>query len=215
MKQQITRFEKSTPRLLAFVLLGVGLIGLGLVQGSTHIGLSLEAPGAYIMLLGFLGSTVFFFLMGSTPVAIGVETVQSEDRVQVQLSNELEADIKAKLDAAIKDLHKRNTETLTGLANVTEGMISEVEKLTSQFGTMDVESVVGGLKSLSDGLDLDTISSIKGSISTLTRTLDELNSLSTSESEKLENVMTEIRENFEAMNKEVHVALKQFQGFNS
>lgn len=219
MKQQVTRFEKSTPRLAAFTLMGIGLLGLGLLQGSPTLGLGLEVAGAWVMLIGFAGATIFFLLMGSAPVPAGVEEIEVEDRVQVQLSDELQADLKSKLDDAISEMNDRNKDVLQNFAEAAEGIIAEVDKLKSQFEGMDVDSIVSGLKSLSEGLDIEStteaISSMQNGISVLNNSLDDLNNLSTSETEKLENLLTEIRENFDSVNKEVQVALKQFEGFNS
>lgn len=219
MKQQITRFEKSTPRLLAFVLMGIGLLGLGLVQASAPLGLGLESVGAIVMLIGFAGATVFFFLMGSTPVAVGVDQVEVEDRVKVQLSDELQSDIKKKLAVAIEEMQNQNTSVLSQFAEVTEGLVGEVEALKQQFADMDVSSLASSLTQLSKGLDIEatmeSLSSLQGSVSSVNNRLDDLNNLSTTEGEKLDNLLTEIRENFDAVNKEVKVALKQFESFNS
>ncbi len=219
MKQQITRFEKSTPRLLAFVLMGVGLIGLGLVQASEPLGFDLAQAGAWVMLLGFVGATVFFFLMGSAPVAVGADQVDVEDRVQVQLSDELQSDIKAKLDAAIEEMKSQNTEVLSQFAEVTEGLVGEVEALKNQFAGLDLDALTSSLTQLSQGIDIDStmesLNSLQSSVTSVSSRLDDLNNLSTTETEKLENLLSEIRENFDSVNKEVQVALKQFEGFNS
>ena len=219
MKQQVTRFEKSMPRLAAFTLMGIGLLGLGLLQGSPVLDLGLEVAGAWVMLIGFAGATIFFLLMGSAPVPAGVQEIEVEERVQVQLSDELQADIKSKLDDAISEMNDRNKDVLQNFAEAAEGIISEVNKLKSQFEGMDVDTIVSGLKSLSEGLDIEAtseaISNMQNGISVLNNSLDDLNNLSTSETEKLENLLAEIRENFNSVNSEVQVALKQFEGFNS
>lgn len=236
MKQQITRFEKSTPRMLAFVLMGVGLIGLALVQGGPALGLELEVPGAALMLLGFIGATIFFAVMGSEPVPAGTEEVEAEEGVQVKLSDELENDMKQKVDQALQEVVDETKASLKEVSEKADGVSSEVDRIKSELEKVELESMAQSLKSVVDAFDADATAemaeSFKNSVSSVTSKLDELNSLSTQEVEKLENQLTEIKENFESVrgnmssevdtlinslkqtDDEVNRTLKQFEGFN-
>ncbi len=222
--------------MLAFVLMGVGLIGLGLVQGGPALGLELEAVGAVLMLLGFVGATVFFAVMGSQPVPAGIEEVEAEEGVQVKLSDELESELREKVNTALQDVVEETKSTLQQISEKAEGVTSEVDRIKSELENVQLESLAQSFKSVVDAFDADTTSdmadSFKASVTSVTGKLDELNNLSTEETEKLENRLAEIKENFESVREnmnaeveallkslkqtddEVNRTLKQFEGFN-
>jgi ABC-type transporter Mla subunit MlaD len=225
MKQQVTRFEKSTPRQLAYTFFGIGLIGTALYIGGSSLGFSVDVPAAWIMLLGFVGATIFFIIMGGTPVPVGTSHVEMEDRVKVEVSDDLEASIKAKVESALDEMQQRNTQIAERANEAAESVASEIERLKEQLAAADIESVTNDLQRLSSNLDVDSaneaINQLRDGVSSVNDNLDDMTRLSTTEAEKLENTVTEVSENLNAivarlkeMDNEVQTTLEQFKKFN-
>ncbi len=135
MKQHITKFEKSTPRLLAFILLGVGLIGMALTVGEPHLPFAAAEAGAWIMLGGFAGATVFLALWGAGPVPSGNDEVEVEERVQVQMSDELKADLKQKVDKAVSSLASDQKSLLDAVAKSSAGLSDSINTASKSMSS--------------------------------------------------------------------------------
>lgn len=224
MKQQVTRFEKSTPRQLAYALLGIGLIGLALFIGGDTIGLQIEAISFYIMLIGFAGATIFFIVMGGSPVPVGTAQVEVEDRVTVQLSDELEDDLRNKVETSLQEINDRNKEIVSKASNAAESvvsttneaaesavdktneaaesMVAELNRIRESLSNIDVDKLASDLQSLGS-LDVaaanEAIDTLQNNVSSVNNQLDDLSNISTREAENLENTITEVRENLSAI----------------
>jgi predicted nucleic acid-binding Zn-ribbon protein len=225
MKQQVTRFEKSTPRQLAYTFFGIGLIGTALYIGGSSLGFSVDVPAAWIMLLGFVGATIFFIIMGGTPVPVGTSHVEVEDRVRVEVSDELEESIRSKVEHALEDMQQRNTEILARANEAAEAVASEITHLKEQLAEAEIEKVTNDLKMLSGTLDVESanqaINELRDSINAVNSNLGDMTELSTTEAQKLENTVSEVSENLNAivahlqdMDSEVQTTLEQFKKFN-
>jgi ABC-type transporter Mla subunit MlaD len=225
MKQQVTRFEKSTPRQLAYTFFGIGLIGMALYFAGPDLGFDVTTTAAWIMFAGFVGATIFFIIMGGAPVPVGTSHIEVEDRVRVEVSDDLEESIRAKVEGALEEMQQRNTEVLQRANDAAEGVANEVARLKEQLAAADIESVTNDLQRLSQNLDVesanDSINQLRDSIGAVNSNLDDMTRLSTTEAEKLENTVTEVSENLNAivarlreMDTEVQTTLEQFKKFN-
>lgn len=145
MKQHVTTFEKSTPRLLGFAALALGLAGLTLAAGYDYLPFdeAVALAGSWLALIGFLAAALFLFLWGAAPVPSGTKEVEVEDRVQVKLSNELETALQQKLDKAVNEMVTAQKHKLNELGSKVDEAInslgSEIDGFKLQLSKVNVE----------------------------------------------------------------------------
>jgi hypothetical protein len=202
MKQKATKFEKVSSRQFAYLFLGVGSIGLALTVGGPDLGINLGAAAAGIMLGGFALATVFLFLAGGAPVAIGVEEYEVDERIQVVMSDDLNNEIKAKVEKAVTDITKNHEAALVKFAQSAEEFTAKVTKLEATLDKANVAGVADQLSKLTGAIDLEATSealgSLKGSMSSLLSNLDDLSNLSSNSTSKLETLISEVSEDLSA-----------------
>lgn len=151
MKQHVTTFEKSTPRLLGFAALALGLAGLTLAAGYDYLPFdeAVALAGSWLALIGFLAAALFLFLWGASPVPSGTEEVEVEDRIQVKLSNELETALQQKLDKAINEMVTAQKNKIGELGSKVDEMInslgSEIDGFKLQVSKVDVEQKMNSM----------------------------------------------------------------------
>lgn len=228
MKQQVTRFQKSTPRLLAYLFIGLTLIGFALFLGGDTLGFVADGLASWLMVLGAVGATVFLLVMGATPIPVGTSHVEMEDRVQVKMSDELSTDIQASINDAVKEIKSQNRKKLdelneqaaslveeqkkkldniasnaSSVSNNVDGLKSEINRIQDQLSDMDVGKLASDLQKLNSAIDIqgasDAIDELKGSVNSITGGLDNLENLSTKKAEELENTLNEISENLQSL----------------
>lgn len=151
MKQHVTTFEKSTPRILGFAALALGLAGLTLAAGYEYLPFaeSVALAGSWLALVGFLAAALFLFLWGASPVPSGTKEVEVEDRVQVKLSNELETALQKKLDKAVNEMVTAQKNKIGELSAKVDEMInslgSEIDGFKLQVSKVNVEDKMNNM----------------------------------------------------------------------
>jgi|GEM_PF-6913626 molecular chaperone DnaK (HSP70) len=214
MKQTITRFEKSTPRQLAYIFLGVGAIGLALTVGDNSLGFGLGSTAAWIMLAGFVLATVFLAIAGGSPVAVGTDTVDAEDRVTVQMSDELQGDIKKKVDAAIADLNEKHDAAISQMEKAGNDLVERVNSVNETLEKSNLAEVTSQLSKLAQGIDVEStsaaIENLKNSVGSVSEISSNLENTNTELSEKT----AQLKEKMNAVESQLSNTLAQFQQFN-
>lgn len=207
MQQHITKFEKSTPRQLTAVFLGIGFIGLGLTLGGADFGL--DTIGGYLTLTGFVLGGLTLFGVGGAPVAVGTETTEVEDRVQIQVSDELVGDLKSRFEQAVADMEAKNQTVVDQAQKALSEATTELAQLKEldEIANLDVHQIVANLQEAQKSLDLEAltevIEAIKGSAGTVSSNLDNLANISSDYIQKIEAKLDELKENVEASNTEL------------
>lgn len=214
MKQTITRFEKSTPRQLAYIFLGIGAIGLALTVGDSSLGFGLGSTAAWIMLAGFVLATVFLAIAGGSPVPVGTDTIDAEDGVKVQMSDELQGDIKKKVDAAIADLNQKHDAAISQMEKAGNDLVARVNKVSETLDNSNLSEVTSQLSKLSEGIDVEStseaIENLKNSVGSVTEISSNLESTKT----ELSTKTADLKEKMSEVEKELNNTLAQFQKFN-
>lgn len=215
---------------MAFLSVGIGLIGMALVIGGDFVGLGgMEAVFSYLMILGFVGATIFGFIAGGKPVPAGTAHIEMEDRVQVKMSDELRDEIKERVDKALDRVVNQNEDAVAKATTAAESIMGDIEQLRTKIEEINLDEVADQLQNIatkSSKIDADTalesIESLQGNVNSVNDKLADLMNLSTNEAERLENTVTEVSENlnslietFRGMEQEVNKSLKQFENFNS
>lgn len=229
MEQHITKFEKPMPRLLAYVFVGVGLIGTGLFLGGDVLGISaLNTAASFLTLIGFVVGGVFVALNGTSPVATGTTAISmsggggsSQTEIEVKMSDELTGHLKKSLDAAVRKMESDNQKVIEAAQATLEKTQNELSNLKAleSIAKLDIRTMVKDLQNMQGSVDLDSlndaISSIKGGARTVSNNLDELSNLSTAQLHKIEEKLAEFSENIVEANKQLQVTIKQFESFNA
>lgn len=212
MEQQVPTFGKSTPRMLAFLFLGVGLIGIGLLFGGSSLGLPTDTVAEFLTLGGFVLGGIFLALIGSAPVPTGVESMSvagGGDRVEVKMSNELAGEMKAAFQQAIKGMEAENKKVLDEAHQMLAQVTQEINNLKDleALAKMDIRSMVKNLQDMQGSVDVESlneaINQIKAGSTTVMNNFDELANISSTQVEKIESKLQELEENISVSNKEL------------
>ena len=202
MKQKATKFEKNSSRQFAHLFLGIGAIGLALTVGAGILPFNLGAVAAWIMLVGFATATVFLFLAGGSPVASGTEEYEIQDSIQVVMSDDLNNEIKSKVEKAVLDITKNHEAALVKFAAAADEFASKISAVQQTLDKANVGAVGEQLSKLTSSIDLEATSealgSLKGSMSSVMSNLDDLSNLSSNSTTKLESLISEVTEDLTA-----------------
>lgn len=214
MKQTITRFEKSTPRQLAYIFLGVGAIGLALTVGDNSLGFGLGSTAAWIMLAGFVLATIFLAIAGGAPVAAGTDTVETEDRVTVQMSDELQGEIKKKVDAAIAELNQKHDAAIAQMEKAGNDLVERVNSVSTTLEKSNLAEVTSQLSKLSQGIDVESTSEAIENLKNSVGTVSEISSNLENTNSELTEKTAHLKEKMTAVESQLNSTLAQFQKFN-
>lgn len=193
MKQKATKFEKNASCQFGYLFLGVGAIGLALTTGEFGV------PGdKFIMLGGFALATIFLFLAGGSPVAAGTEEYEVEERIQVVMSDDLNNEIKAKVEKAVTEITKNHQAALEKFASAADEFASKINSVQATLDKANVSAVADQLTKLTTSIDLDAtadaLNAMKAGVSSVVSNLDDLSNLSSNSTTKLEALISEITE---------------------
>jgi methyl-accepting chemotaxis protein len=215
MLQQLTRFERSTPRMLAFVLLGVGFIGLGLFLGGDIVGLGgLSNIFGLITMAGFVGGGVFLALYGSTPIAVAGEVVDiagggNETTIEVRMSNELHGEMKRSFEEALARIEADNRAFVKSAGDIIQRIAQESSafKDLKMLADLDIRNTIKSLQSMQGNIDVsslnEAIQSIRAGARSVNNNLDELANISHQQVQKVEAKLAELSEDIEASHSEL------------
>ena len=192
MKQQITRFQKSLSRQFANLFLGVGLIGLALSIGE-NFGFIPTLTANLIMLGGFSIATIFLFLAGGEPVAVGNEVTETEDaNAKIVLSDDVNKAIKVKIEQAVNEMVANHEDMLMGLSRSADEMSQKMTAVQNTLERANVSAIADQLSNLSTAIDIKAtnaaLGSLKGNMTNVLAGLDDLAKVTTAGSKKLEKL---------------------------
>lgn len=216
MEQQLTRFERSMPRMLAFIFNGAGLAGLGLFLGGDVIGLAaLSNIFALVAMAGFIGGGVFLALYGLAPVAAAGEVVEvgggggGPTTVQVQMSNELHGEMKRSFEEAVSRMDADNRAFVKSAGDILQRVASEtaVLKDLKMLADLDIRATVKSLQSMQGNVDTsslnEAITQIKAGARSVNNNLDELANVSHQQVEKIEQKLAALADDVDSSHTEL------------
>ncbi|NCP84560.1 MAG: hypothetical protein GW809_03615 [Bacteroidetes bacterium] len=221
MKQQITRFQKSLSRQFANLFLGIGLIGLALSVGM-DFGFNLGATANWIMLGGFAIATIFLFIAGGEPVAVGNEVTETQDaNAKIVLSDDVNNAIKLKIEQAVNEMVANHKDMLMGLNRSAEEMAQKMTSVQNTLERANVSAIADQLSNLSTAIDIKAtnaaLGSLKGNMTNVLAGLDDLAKVTTAGSKKLGSVMhefDEVQEKSKRISGELDRTLRSIAAFN-
>jgi len=221
MKQQITRFQKSLSRQFANLFLGIGLIGLALSVGM-DFGFNLGATANWIMLGGFAIATIFLFIAGGEPVAVGNEVTETQDaNAKIVLSDDVNNAIKVKIEQAVNDMVANHKDMLMGLSRSADEMSQKMTAVQNTLERANVSAIADQLSNLSTAIDIKAtnaaLGSLKGNMTNVLAGLDDLAKVTTAGSKKLGSVMhefDEVQEKSKRISGELDRTLRSVAAFN-
>jgi hypothetical protein len=227
MLQQLTRYERSMPRMLAFILLGTGFAGLGLFLGGDIIGLgALSNIFGLVTMAGFVGGGVFLALYGMGPVAAAGEVVEmggsGETTVEVRMSNELNGEMKRSFEEAVARMDADNRAFVKSAGDILQRIANESAALKDlkMLADLDIRSTIKSLQSMQGNVDMsslnDAIQGIKAGARSVNNNLDELANVSHAQVEKVEAKLAALTDDIDASHSELKRRVQELsRGFRT